>query len=104
MAAQKEYKEENLEDCQIIHADLRKYRYWYYNLHNSLISDYEYDMLEKKYDRLCDYIGINLELRVSEKVGWDDLIPMNLHNFYTFNTVLNRAIPKDDWSWQKKKR
>lgn len=101
--AKKEYKEEDLNDAQITHADLRKYRYWYYNLHNSSISDYDYDMLEKKYDRLCDYLGVDLRLRVSEHVGWDDLIPMNLNNFYTFDKLLSRVIPKDDWSWQRRK-
>lgn len=89
-------KQNDLDILQNMHKDLRRYKYWYYELHNSQISDYDFDMLEKKYDKLCDDLGIHLRLRVSEHVGFSFRIPMDIRNFYTYNSVLNFAVPKDD--------
>ena len=87
MADKKETAGNDLDILQEMHAKLRKCKYWYYELHNSLISDYEFDMLEKKYDRLCDDLGIHLKLRVSESVGFSFRIPMDLRN-YIYNNDL----------------
>ncbi len=63
-----------------MHYNLRKYRYHYYELHENLVSDYDYDMLEKDYDNLADALEIPRELRVSNFVGFDIRIPINPYN------------------------
>lgn len=67
--------------CIKLHKELRKYRYFYYELHQSLITDYDYDILEKKYDSLCDNLKIPHQFRVSNFVGFSINIPMNPYNF-----------------------
>jgi NAD-dependent DNA ligase len=74
-----------LKELNNIHRDLRRYRYFYYECENILevdkntIPDYEYDMLEKEYDKYCNELKIPLEMRVSNFVGFDIGIPMNLY-------------------------
>ena len=74
-----------IEKLNEIHKSLRRYRYFYYEckdislLDNNTISDYNYDMLEKQYDKYCNELEIPLETRVSNYVGFDIGIPMNLY-------------------------
>lgn len=96
----KETEETTLDILQTMHANLRKYRYFYYECNDiikvdgNIISDYEYDILEKRYDVLCNELGIIKELRMSERVGWDVMIPMDLNNFYEYDDVLRKCILK----------
>ena len=78
-----------------IHRDLRKHRFLYYERDESVISDYDYDMLEKKYIEWCERLGVKPEMRINSFVGFSYKIPMNL--FYDENkeplepiTVVNR--------------
>lgn len=67
-----------LEQLKEAHIKLRSYRYWYYEKSKSLITDYEYDMLEKEYEQGCDKLNIPTEDRVTNFVGFDIRIPMNI--------------------------
>ena len=71
-----------LEKLQEMHAKLRKAKYFYYERHQSIISDYDFDILEKEYNTLAEEIGVDKELQVSEFVGFSLNIPMNLNNYY----------------------
>lgn len=42
------------------------------------MSDYEFDMLEKEYNKLCDKFSIEEEKRVTNFVGFSVMIPMRL--------------------------
>ena len=74
-----------IEDLNIIHKNLRKYRYFYYEcedillIDNNTITDINYDLLERQYNKYCDELEIPLEQRVSNYVGFDIGIPMNLY-------------------------
>lgn len=74
-----------IEELNIIHRDLRKYRYFYYECEDILkidtntISDYDYDMLEIKYTKYCNELEIPHNLRITNYVGFDIGIPMNLY-------------------------
>lgn len=61
-----------------LHRKLRKYRYFYYIKHESLISDYKYDMLEKHYYRLANYYNLDEGKRITNFIGFDRFIPMNI--------------------------
>lgn len=74
----------SIEELDIIHKDLRRYRWFYYEAEEpqSLISDYEYDMLEKLYEKECDKLGIVTEKRITNYIGFDIAIPMSLNIDY----------------------
>ena len=61
-----------------LHRKLRKYRYFYYEKHDNLISDYKYDMLENHYDKLADYYNLDVNKRITNFVGFSIEIPMNI--------------------------
>jgi len=44
----------------------------------SIMSDYEYDMLEKKYNKGCDVYDVPSERRVTDYVGFSLYIPRQL--------------------------
>lgn len=78
-----------MEELNRIHQLLRRAKYFYYEYVNeatgesvSIMSDYEFDIMEKEYDVLCDRFGIKQEYRVTNFVGWDFRIPMSLFSFY----------------------
>lgn len=64
---------------QKIHKLLRRYRYFYYEMDESLVTDYQYDMLEIEYTKLCDEHNIKQEGRITNFVGFDIKIPMRLY-------------------------
>lgn len=61
-----------------LHRLLRKYRYFYHEKNISLLSDYEYDIMEKEYDTMCLSYNILNQNRVSNFVGFSIRIPMNI--------------------------
>lgn len=62
------------------HKELRRYRYFYYERSETLISDYDYDMLEKKYIKLSDELIFDQTRRIDNFVGFSFRIPMILIN------------------------
>lgn len=52
---------------------LLEHKYRYYVKDAPIIQDYEYDLLEKEYDTLCD--KLNLPKAVSDMVGFDESRP-----------------------------
>ncbi len=71
-------------DLQNIHKTLSKARYMYYEQHTSIMSDYEYDMLEKKYDKFCDVYEVPMNKRVTNFVGFDiGILRIIFDEFYT---------------------
>lgn len=79
------------EELQEIHKNLRKYRYFYYECSNIIsvdkntISDYEYDMLEKKYDKICNAYDAPRERRVTNFIGFSNGIPKQLFENFPQN-------------------
>lgn len=72
-----------LDRLQEMHSQLRKAKFFYYELHDSLMTDYEFDMLEKEYVKLAGLIGIlDKHNMATEFVGFDAVSPMNLNHFY----------------------
>jgi NAD-dependent DNA ligase len=61
-----------------LHGILRRYKYFYYEKNISLVSDYEYDIIEKEYDSMCLLYNIPGKNRVSNFVGFNIKIPMNI--------------------------
>lgn len=43
------------------------------------MTDYEFDMLQKEYDKLCDIYKIPLQNRITNFIGFDVLMPMLTH-------------------------
>lgn len=70
-------------EINCLHRLLRKAKYFYYERSETIISDYDFDIKEKRYDELCDKLNVPKEDRVSEQVGWSDTIRRNL--FYNEN-------------------
>lgn len=68
----------NKRDLNKLHRDLRRYKFFYYEKDESLISDYDFDMMEKSYEEGCDRLGVKREMRLSSFVGFDMRMPMNL--------------------------
>ena len=66
------------EELQEIHKQLSKAKYFYYEKSESIMTDYEYDMLEKQYTKFCDAYGIPSERRVTEFVGFSFYMPKQL--------------------------
>lgn len=66
------------EELNEMHKLLRKARYFYYEQHKSIMSDYDYDMLEKNYDIHAQIHGVDHSMKISNFVGFDIRIPMNL--------------------------
>jgi NAD-dependent DNA ligase len=64
-----------------LHSQLRRAKYFYFELSHSIITDYEYDTLEKEYEMLCEKFKIIKKHRISEIVGWSVMIPMDILNF-----------------------
>ncbi len=72
-----------LNKLQELHAKLRKAKYFYYEKHESIMSDYEFDMMESEYKKLAEVVGINDKHNMATQfVGFDAFSPMNLNNFY----------------------
>ncbi len=67
-----------MERLQELHALLRRAKYFYYEKSESIMSDYEFDMLEKEYNKLCNKFSIEEEKRVTNFVGFGIMIPMTL--------------------------
>lgn len=66
------------EELQEIHKQLSKAKYFYYEKSESIMTDYEYDMLEKSYDKGCNFYDVPNERRVTEFVGFSLYIPKQL--------------------------
>ncbi len=45
-----------LNKLQELHAKLRKAKYFYYEKHESIMSDYEFDMMESEYKKLAEVV------------------------------------------------
>lgn len=75
-----------LEKINILHQQLRKAKYFYYECEDinkmSIMTDYEFDILEKEYDKLCEDFKVPEKYRLSSYVGFDIAMPMSLYNFY----------------------
>lgn len=67
-----------VENINKIHKLLRKYRYFYYEMSETLVSDYEYDKLERTYSTMCDRMGINSPDMITKFVGFSFRIPFIL--------------------------
>lgn len=70
-----------LEELDNIHKDLRKYKYFYYEKDESLISDYDFDMLETLYKKWCAFYNIPKEYTLNNYVGFSLGMPMSLLSF-----------------------
>ena len=68
----------SMKRVQEIHKLLRKAKYFYYEKHECIMPDYEFDMLEVEYNKLCDENNIAQEQRVTNFVGFSIMIPMRL--------------------------
>jgi len=66
------------EELQEVHKQLSKAKYFYYEKSESIMTDYEYDMLEKQYIKFCDVYKVPSERRVTEFVGFSLYIPRQL--------------------------
>lgn len=73
-----------------LHKLIRKAKYFYYvgveEGHQPIMSDYEFDMVEKEYEELCFRLGVPQEKMASEFVGFSIGIPMRL--FYTNEDIM----------------
>jgi NAD-dependent DNA ligase len=67
-----------VEKLQELHSQIRKCKYFYYEKHKSIISDYEFDMIEIEYVKLCDKFNVPQEQRVTNFVGFSIMIPIRL--------------------------
>lgn len=70
--------EVSVENVNKIHKLLRKYRYFYYEMSETLVSDYEYDKLERAYSVMCDRLGITSKDKITNFVGFSFRIPFIL--------------------------
>lgn len=70
-----------LDKLQEMHAQLSRAKYLYYEAHKSIMSDYEFDMLEKQYAELAEIVGISDRHNASKVIG-SGILPRNLNHFY----------------------
>ena len=52
---------------------LLEHKYRYHQLDRPIISDYEYDMLEREYEKACDELGVHPAML--DAVGWPENHP-----------------------------
>lgn len=57
-------------------------KYWYYRRSEPRLSDYDYDMLEKEYERLCE--KLNIVPTASNMVDFDESRPSCKHVILKF--------------------
>lgn len=74
------------EKLQELHKLIGKAKYFYYEYDNNekdvqIMSDYEFDMLEKKYDKYCEILNAPKERRWSDVVGFSWDVPLTLFPF-----------------------
>lgn len=74
----KSYKKTELHELNFMHKQLRKARYFYYEKSKSIMTDYEYDIIEKRYDELCYKYKICEGSKITNFVGFNIAIPMAL--------------------------
>jgi NAD-dependent DNA ligase len=85
----------DLDRLQEMHAQLRRAKFFYYEKHESIMIDCEFDMLEKKYTKLAEDVGIlDKHNMATEFVGFDAISPMNLNNFYMWDSKTNKCVLK----------
>lgn len=84
-----------LDRLQEMHAQLARAKYFYYEKHESIMSDYEFDMMEKEYSDLADVLGIDKKHRITEVVGFG-LAPRDLNNFYSLDNILTNSPQKEN--------
>lgn len=63
------------EEFDNLTVELLKHRYRYYHLDNPTISDYDYDMMERKWTALGDEVGVDWAT-YPNWVGWDPKHPL----------------------------
>ena len=66
------------EELQDLHKKLSKAKYFYYEKSESIMTDYEFDKLEKDYDKYCEIYNAPIERRLSSFVGFSHNIPRQL--------------------------
>ena len=66
------------DEIQELHKKLSKARYFYYEKSELIMTDYEYDILEKDYDLQCEIYKVPIERRLSNFVGFSIAIPRQL--------------------------
>lgn len=69
-------------------------KYWYYYRDAGKISDYEYDLMEKEYEKLCHDLGI--EPSASNMVGFDESRPSCMHVMLKFGFKSQKKKGKKD--------
>lgn len=68
----------SIEELNELHKLLRRAKYFYYIEHESLISDSEYDKLEKEYRKQCEIHNIPEEINIYNHIGFSHDIPLSL--------------------------
>lgn len=66
------------EELQEAHKLIGRAKYHYYEKHTSIMSDYEFDKLERKYNKYCEIHNAPKERRWSEIVGFSWDVPLVL--------------------------
>jgi thiol-disulfide isomerase/thioredoxin len=70
-----------LDKLQEMHSKLARAKFFYYEKHESIMTDYEFDIIEKEYSILSKKIGIQDSHSASEAIG-SKALPRNLNHFY----------------------
>ena len=73
------------QELQELHKKLTKARYDYYEKSESNMTDFEYDMMEKEYNKYCEIYNAPKERMVSSFVGFSWDIPLTLFPFLENN-------------------
>lgn len=72
-----------------LERELLEHKYRYYVLFNTTISDYDYDMLERKWFQMGEDLGINMDTYLEHWVGFSENHPM------AKEVMEKLGIPKD---------
>ena len=74
------------DELQELHKLLLRAKYQYYEKSISIMTDYEFDMLEKEYDKCCEIYNAPIKRRLSNFVGFSYDIPLTLFKFFRKKT------------------
>ena len=69
------------EQLQETHKLIGRAKYFYYEKSESIMTDQEFDKLEKEYDKYCEVYNAPKERRWSDVVGFSWNIPLTLFPF-----------------------
>ena len=92
-----------LNKLQELHAKLRKAKYFYYEKHESIMSDYEFDMMESEYKKLAEVVGINDKHNMAYYYLYPNVekaFSLDQSHIISILTIITLVYENDAYGWR----